>query len=108
MKEHEGTKSNEADKQMKETKETKEMKEMCWPSAQAEGSRRRRCKPRSLHSKLRVFRDLAEVKYKSSLSSQGGVNTLQIAEMSRCYSFTYINLHPGRVCPESFSHHGVL
>ena len=105
MKEHEGTKSNEADKQMKEMKETKEMKGMCWPSAQAEGSRRRRCKPRSLHSKLRVFRYLAEVKYKSS---QGGVKMLQIAEMSRCYSFTYLNLHPGGVCPESFSNHGVL
>lgn len=86
-------------------KAMKEMKEMCWPSAQAEGSRRRRCKPRSLHSKLSVFRDLAEVKYKSS---RGGVNMLQIAEMPRCYSFTYINLHPGRVCPESFSNHGVL
>ena len=99
---NEGIKANEADKEMKETKE---MKGMCWPSAQAEGSRRRRCKPRSLHSKLRVFRDLAEVKYKSS---QGGVKMLQIAEMSRCYSFTYLNLHPGGVCPESLSHHGVL
>lgn len=56
---NEGIKANEADKEMKETKE---MKGMCWPSAQAEGSRRRRCKPRSLHSKLRVFRYLAEVK----------------------------------------------